>query len=797
MMTADGSEFVLSGKAGGLDVTRRVLVDLKRGVARYVEVFKNSGKGPVKATVALGSRLGGSCQGVVTSEGAGFAGKLGKRDVGIVTISSSSRPCVMFLVADARSKHKPKVSVQGNRTFSFTYAIAVKPGKAVSILHFVAQRRGVTGASVRSLFKEFYRGNRLAEPEVPNELRGTVVNFRLTAGARDAASAQVLKPVLDIAESLGVKRGAEDVLVAGEEGRIRGTASCSRITVETAYGPTAVRLDEVALLVGGAGVGRQQRIYLRDGAVLAGKVGPEGLRFTSGAGVEFELSSERLDMLFTRTDPRDGRPSPEAVAFVGTRLGERLPVTEAPRQAFGAVTAWGTISFRLDEVKSLSYVREGGPFHRLVFHGGTRIPVVLTGPPLEFTTPRLQSLLLSPRAIDSVLSTAAPKARVIADGREVRPDGEEPEWAKAIRRMLSRRVSFEFVDTPLSEAVSFLQALTRLNIIVDSEAVKTSGETPISLKAADMPLARAFRLILRHAGLGYALVDEAVFVSTPKRLKEVTRRRAPERPGAARAGLKRGGEESPAARKLEKTLKRRISFEFVGEPVTEIVEFLRAMTRAGIDLDEKAAERAGKILVSLRVSDMPLRLALSWVTELSELDWELGEEGILITLRKKIPPPPAGEDDGPKAPRFLLAGDTVLVGSFGASEIAVVTQTGAVPVRTEKILVMEKGKRQGSFSFELVDGSKLSGYPVGAVVPVRLSASAQGGRETEKAERTFEVPLRQVFEYRAPRPPEFEKLDEAEEEEKPEEKGGEGADASGAVPDLPTVPVFEEVLLGP
>lgn len=98
-------------------------------------------------------------------------------------------------------------------------------------------------------------------------------------------------------------------------------------------------------------------------------------------------------------------------------------------------------------------------------------------------------------------------------------EAEEPEWKKEIRRKMDRRVSFEFVDTPLTEAVTFLHALTELNIIIDPRALEeVGGDINITLRVADMPLDLALKWILRLAGLDYTLKSEAVFISTAQKL---------------------------------------------------------------------------------------------------------------------------------------------------------------------------------------------------------------------------------------------------------------------------------------
>ncbi|MBN1808183.1 MAG: hypothetical protein JW909_03880 [Planctomycetes bacterium] len=91
-------------------------------------------------------------------------------------------------------------------------------------------------------------------------------------------------------------------------------------------------------------------------------------------------------------------------------------------------------------------------------------------------------------------------------------------WAQDIKRKLDKRVSFEFVQTPLSEAVQFLQNLTKVNMILDPLALDEVGDSPITLRVAQMKLELALDWILRLAGLNYMLKDNAIFISKPENL---------------------------------------------------------------------------------------------------------------------------------------------------------------------------------------------------------------------------------------------------------------------------------------
>jgi len=95
----------------------------------------------------------------------------------------------------------------------------------------------------------------------------------------------------------------------------------------------------------------------------------------------------------------------------------------------------------------------------------------------------------------------------------------EEEWKKDIKKKLQRKVTFEFVDTPLEEAIAFLRSLTNVTMIVDPKVVQ-GGALPISLRVTDMSLDLALEWLLKLADLDYALKDNAIFISKKQTLVE-------------------------------------------------------------------------------------------------------------------------------------------------------------------------------------------------------------------------------------------------------------------------------------
>lgn len=174
-------------------------------------------------------------------------------------------------------------------------------------------------------------------------------------------------------------------------------------------------------------------------------------------------------------------------------------------------------------------------------------------------------------------------------------DPEDP-WKTDIRKKLQRHVSFEFVDTPLDEALAFLDSLAKVNFVMDPQVAKTGGDkVPISLRVSDMEMEEALAWSLRLADLEYDLRSQAVFIY---------------KPGLALPNKAATTQQVPEA--IQVKLSRKITFEFKDTPLDEALSFIRSLTKITIILDPKF-HQAGLPEISLAVKDLPVGEAIEQI----------------------------------------------------------------------------------------------------------------------------------------------------------------------------------------
>ena len=110
------------------------------------------------------------------------------------------------------------------------------------------------------------------------------------------------------------------------------------------------------------------------------------------------------------------------------------------------------------------------------------------------------------------------RSRTVASafgGEEAKPQ----EWEARIKEAMGTKISFDFVETPLQDVISFISSLTDVTIVLDSEAIKDEPPT-VTLRVNDMRLEAALNWVLKLVSLKYTLKDEAIFVSKPERIHD-------------------------------------------------------------------------------------------------------------------------------------------------------------------------------------------------------------------------------------------------------------------------------------
>ncbi len=158
---------------GGLKCYRRIKVFKDRPLARWLDIFENSGDKAVSVQVNSYWNFRS------TLRRRGVAEARGEKDIRLITQmrNRAQSPSIMHVLGDRRGKVKPEVKLSGS-TLQVTYRVKVPP-KSIRIL-CVFQSQGKSEEELAGRLRRFKAWRALRD--VPREVRKLVLNIGRTSG---------------------------------------------------------------------------------------------------------------------------------------------------------------------------------------------------------------------------------------------------------------------------------------------------------------------------------------------------------------------------------------------------------------------------------------------------------------------------------------------------------------------------------------------------------------------------------------------------------------------------------------
>lgn len=184
---------------------------------------------------------------------------------------------------------------------------------------------------------------------------------------------------------------------------------------------------------------------------------------------------------------------------------------------------------------------------------------------------------------------------------------------KDLKKKLQRKISLEFVDTPLKEAMDFIAVVTQAKVKLDPDV----KNVPINLRVQGMKAENALQWMLKLAGCEYKLDDGLVRVSTNRKAGMASVPMPKDKPIAGDDWKK----------EIRAKLQKRISFEFVDTPLTEALGMIVDETGVKMSVD---AALAKALPINLRVKDMKADLALDWLLRLTQARYILKDRSVVV-----------------------------------------------------------------------------------------------------------------------------------------------------------------------
>jgi hypothetical protein len=344
-----------------------------------------------------------------------------------------------------------------------------------------------------------------------------------------------------------------------------------------------------------------------------------------------------LTLTVTGDEPPVAAAGRATVTVVGEPAAEELP---AWKQAIlKKLTAKISVQFSARPLwQALTYFREKGGINIILNSVAPGVdpdtPIVLTldnvalGRAICWTA-RLAGLVYIVKDEAVFVTTTTDLSREWLEeirDREAQLDRvAEETWMPEVNAKLQDPTSFQFENTPLAEAMSFLASLHRLNIVL--EPAYARPDNTVTMAVDDMTVGHALRWMLRLKGLDYTLIDEAVFVSTPARIRALQ---------ASRRGTG-----------MDRRLRVRVNVTFQNVPLAEALEALKTATGLNIAL---RADSLPEVTVSITCEHMPLERVVHDIMSQTGLSFAFTFEEDALVIWVQKPPTRPGPGEAPPRP---------------------------------------------------------------------------------------------------------------------------------------------------
>ena len=397
---AEKTDIRLEEKRAGLTISRDLWFDTRRSAVRVFDTVTNSSTAVKKVSVSLRTTypfawqsLHGTGGGLLSSDP---ALQLGARDysIGVHFSPTEGRHDTLFIVGSEKGGQIAELKASANsRELTFIYPLEIPPGESRSLLHWIMQRNLAEVNQDLAAISPFIQRDRLIVPEIDPKAFPQVVNFARTAFQNEVTAPAQIKSLVALnllTDRIGFHRRSEDIMWISPTNQIAGTVRREgAITIGTAYtGDQEVKFTDIAAITGGAGIGRNVHVYLRDGRVLAGPIRKGQILWTIGGNATAATPTPApaslspvdpagLNLLLFATAPTDGVAPAKTTHFLQLIDGTVLPLAVASGEAVELTTPWGIEKWLWSDLLEAGQITLPTPRLRVVHRNGSEVSALL------------------------------------------------------------------------------------------------------------------------------------------------------------------------------------------------------------------------------------------------------------------------------------------------------------------------------------------------------------------------------------------------------------------------------------
>ncbi len=201
---------------------------------------------------------------------------------------------------------------------------------------------------------------------------------------------------------------------------------------------------------------------------------------------------------------------------------------------------------------------------------------------------------------------------------------DEQPSSRSITDALAETTEIMAHDQPLVRIIIELQERHHISILFDNDIVPGSpayGDPRVTCELRHVKLGRALRQILNEVHMDYIVRSQDILVVTREKARVLKRW-----PG--------GSAKSVNETKIAAALEEPTQFDFAGQPLTDVLAYLKEKHQIDMQLETGALTSiGGDVMITRTVSGITLESALDLVLGELGLVWSIHDEVLLITTK--------------------------------------------------------------------------------------------------------------------------------------------------------------------
>jgi hypothetical protein len=347
--------------AGGVTMTRRILVNAAEGYVRYIDVLTNAQPQEQSVNVTWQTNFN---YGVQTSAMVKDPKKK-DRDIAWVAQLQAGR-ALMEVYGGRGAKSVPEITfMQDNNMIRAAQQVTIPAGKQVALLHLHGTANSQDAAQQ---FVTSIKENKLLA-EVPPEIRRIIVNFGGGSAYIDGDREVLRGELFDVVE-----------LRTGD--LVKGTLKESTYKLQTFYGNVDLPADRVVGLMNVGQFRPRQLLVTSDGEVFGGHLAKETIDLELSSGQSTQIPLTQIARVGYRKRPGEPDEWTFERPLVMLRTGERVGVA-APDRPVEVLTRYGLLKLAPPSIFAIDFQAEEHGVHQIYLTDGSAFAGLVNAPTFE------------------------------------------------------------------------------------------------------------------------------------------------------------------------------------------------------------------------------------------------------------------------------------------------------------------------------------------------------------------------------------------------------------------------------